>query len=224
MDAVGAVESGRTCMFCKSKYLLVRLPLELCSGCPRAVPGSKQRPIVWSGSWASQCLRMLLIEPTCLILVKTSLLAQTGVHCCLRPLNIYPVQKWSVNSLTQTLSLAKLYLLCYLTSYEGTSIFITKDQKFIIMIQEWSSVGSGEFACEMLGRFLWQESHGDKIQLFSSTWQDMAADWCCFQELCPVCNLSGVQIISFCWKERLVISDFVWCVWVGLCLCFVSSE
>lgn len=80
-----ALKSGRTCMFCKSKHLLVRLPLELCSGCPHAVPGSKQRPVVWRGSWAGQCLRMLLIEPTCLILVTASLLLQTGVY--LKPLN-----------------------------------------------------------------------------------------------------------------------------------------
>lgn len=105
------------------------------------------------------------------------------------------------------------------------STFIAEDQKFMIMIQEWSSVGNGEFACDVLGRFLWQESYVDKIQLVSSTWQDMAVDWCCFQELCPVCNLCTEWCPDpFLLLERKVDDLFVWCVWVGPCQCLVSSE
>lgn len=156
---MGALKSGTTRMFCKSKYLLVRLPLELCSDCPHAVPGSKQRPIVWSGSWAGQCLRMLLIEPTCLILVKASPLAQTGVRCCGWNHLIYPSAKLECKQLNPNLVSGKSFFVVSLNFLRRHifSTFVREDQKFMIMVQEWSSVGSREFACDVLGRFLWQE-------------------------------------------------------------------
>lgn len=49
------------------------------------------------------------------------------------------------------------------------------------------------------------------MQPFSSTWQDMATDGAASRScvLSVNCTQSGVQSLSFSWKEGLVISDFV---------------
>lgn len=104
--------------------------------------------------------------------------------------------------------------------------FITEDQKFMVMIREWNSVGNGGFACDVLGSSCDRRAMGTNPAIQ----QHLTGHGCRLVLLpgavCAVCKLCT----KWCPDPFLLLegkvgnSDFVWCFWVGLCVLFHHSN